>query len=80
MSKQIKAYKFRLYPNKEQRVLINKTIGCGRFVFNFALAKHKEKEVIWSTVNEMIQNGYFEKNSYKGDFSNQLFMKDIFRN
>ena len=34
-----KAYKFRIYPNKEQRVLIAKTIGCSRFVFNHFLAK-----------------------------------------
>lgn len=32
-----KAYKFRLYPNKEQAILINKTIGCSRFVFNYFL-------------------------------------------
>ena len=34
-----KAYKFRLYPNKEQQILINKTFGCSRFVFNYFLAK-----------------------------------------
>ncbi|UOY91743.1 IS200/IS605 family element RNA-guided endonuclease TnpB [Ectobacillus sp. JY-23] len=34
-----KAYKFRLYPNKKQEVLINKTIGCSRFVFNHFLSK-----------------------------------------
>lgn len=34
-----KAYKFRLYPNMEQEVLINKTFGCARFVFNHFLAK-----------------------------------------
>lgn len=33
-----KAYKFRIYPNKEQATLINKTIGCSRFVFNHFLA------------------------------------------
>ncbi|WP_084185070.1 helix-turn-helix domain-containing protein, partial [Salinicoccus luteus] len=32
-----KAYKFRLYPNKEQSILINKTIGCSRFVYNHFL-------------------------------------------
>src|SRR5699024_9830179 len=32
-----KAYKFRLYPNKEQEILINKTIGSSRFVFNYFL-------------------------------------------
>ncbi|PGS71156.1 transposase [Bacillus thuringiensis] len=32
-----KAYKFRIYPNKAQAILINKTIGCSRFVFNHFL-------------------------------------------
>ena len=27
-----KAYKFRLYPNETQQELINKTIGCSRFI------------------------------------------------
>jgi len=34
-----KAYKFRIYPNKKQMELINKTFGCSRFVFNYFLAK-----------------------------------------
>ncbi len=34
-----KAYKFRLYPNQDQQVLIAKTIGCSRFVFNHFLDK-----------------------------------------
>ena len=33
-----KAYKFRIYPNKAQAILINKTIGCSRFVFNHFLS------------------------------------------
>lgn len=32
-----KSYKFRLYPNSEQRLLIAKTIGSVRFVFNHML-------------------------------------------
>ena len=34
-----KSYKFRIYPNKEQEILIAKTIGCSRYVFNHFLAK-----------------------------------------
>lgn len=34
-----KAYKFRLYPNKEQSILIQKTFGSCRFVFNRYLDK-----------------------------------------
>ena len=33
-----KAYKFRIYPNADQEVLIIKTIGCIRFVYNYFLA------------------------------------------
>ncbi len=36
-----KAYKYRLYPNKEQAQLINKTFGCVRFVYNQMLASRK---------------------------------------
>src|SRR5690606_7042246 len=32
-----KAYKFRIYPTKEQEILIAKTIGCSRYVFNHFL-------------------------------------------
>jgi putative transposase len=31
---QLKAYKFRIYPDKEQEVLLAKTFGCCRFVWN----------------------------------------------
>ena len=33
----IETYKFRLYPNKEQEVLLAKHFGCVRFVYNWAL-------------------------------------------
>jgi len=41
-----KAFKFRIYPTKEQVTLINKSIGCSRFVFNHFLAgmKHTSKQ------------------------------------
>ncbi|MBY6267908.1 MAG: hypothetical protein CW344_06400 [Parageobacillus thermoglucosidasius] len=34
-----KAYKFRLYPTKEQEQLLIKTFGCVRFVYNKMLSK-----------------------------------------
>jgi len=37
-----KTYKFRIYPNKEQELLIQKTFGCSRFVYNHYLAKRIE--------------------------------------
>lgn len=34
-----KAYKYRIYPNKNQKEIIAKTFGCCRFVYNTYLAK-----------------------------------------
>lgn len=33
----LKAFKYRLYPNKEQQTLLDKHFGCVRFVYNLAL-------------------------------------------
>ena len=33
------SYKFRIYPNTEQQILIQKTFGCARFVYNHFLAQ-----------------------------------------
>lgn len=48
----IKSYKFRIYPNKKQRILINKTFGCARLVYNLLLndalehyKEHKELKI-----------------------------------
>ncbi|MGG3800524.1 IS200/IS605 family element RNA-guided endonuclease TnpB [Metabacillus fastidiosus] len=66
-----KAYKFRIYPNKEQTELINKTIGCSRFVFNFFLRKQKEKDAYWYICEEMRQNGQLPTNDWKGEYLNK---------
>lgn len=36
--KQNKAYKFRIYPNEEQKILFAKTFGCTRFIYNKMLS------------------------------------------
>ena len=41
-----KAYRFRLYPNATQRLLINKTFGCARFIYNYFLDKCKSNKYI----------------------------------
>ncbi len=38
-----KAYKFRIYPNQEQEILIAKTMGCSRFVYNHFLSLWNEE-------------------------------------
>jgi putative transposase len=66
-----KAFKFRIFPNGKQVELINKTIGCSRFIFNFFLGKQREKDAYWYIVEEMKQNGQLPSNNWKG----QLFNK-----
>ena len=47
MRKINRAVKVRIYPNAEQRVQIEKTIGCSRFIYNYMLAdkmEHYKKE------------------------------------
>jgi putative transposase len=66
-----KAFKFRIFPNQKQIDLINKTIGCSRFVFNYFLAKQKQKDVYWYIVEEMVQNGQLPSNNWKGEFFNK---------
>jgi len=38
-----KTYRFRISPNKEQEVLLNKHFGCSRFVYNYFLNERKEQ-------------------------------------
>lgn len=51
----LKSYKFRLYPNKEQETLMQKTFGCVRFVYNQCLAykidKYKNEEITLSKID-----------------------------
>ena len=42
-----KAYKFRIYPTKQQEILIQKTFGSCRFVYNQYLAKSSFIRVVY---------------------------------
>lgn len=50
-----KAYKIRIYPNKQQQELINKTIGSSRFVYNYFLDERIE---LYNSDKET--SGYFK--------------------
>ncbi|MFR4495376.1 MAG: helix-turn-helix domain-containing protein [Anaerostipes hadrus] len=34
------AYRFRIYPTEEQKILLGKTFGCCRFLYNQIIRKH----------------------------------------
>lgn len=55
----LKAYKYCIYPNKEQEKQIQKTFGCCRFVYNNTLAYRKEKyEAQKESVSKIVCNNY----------------------
>ena len=45
MNKRLKAYKFRIYPNKTQEGLLNKTFGCVRYAWNQNVANFLSYDV-----------------------------------
>ena len=49
----LKAYKFRLYPNKEQQEYFAKCFGCTRFIYNQMLA---DKIEYYKKTGEMLNN------------------------
>ena len=76
--KQLKSYQFKLCPTKVQQELMDKTMGCCRFVFNYSLAKQKQKDQMWYIVQQMVDSGQFRENNWKGDcFNKYQAIKDI---
>ncbi len=66
----LRAYKFRLYPNKEQRIYLAKTFGCARFVYNKMLADRIE---IYKQTKDHSQKTPTPA-SYKKEFT---FLKEV---
>ena len=64
-----KAYRYRLYPSAEQAILINKTFGCVRFVYNKMLANRKTIYEQYKYDKEVLkQQRYSQPADYKQEF------------
>ncbi len=70
-----RAYKYRFYPNQEQRIQLAQTFGCSRYIYNWALRlrtdayyQHQQKMSYKETSNQLTQ---LKKNP---DFS---WLKDV---
>ena len=62
----LKSFKYRLYPNKEQEIQIQKTFGCCRFVYNQTLAHRKELyETEKKTMSKIDCNNFVNQNLKK---------------
>lgn len=62
-----KAYKFRIYPNDNQKEIINKTFGCTRLIYNYYLSKKQDSYklngkslTLYETISDL-KNLYMEK-------------------
>lgn len=65
----LKTYKFRLYPNKTQEILLNKTFGCTRFVYNQMLAERKETyDNLKDDKEKLYSHKYTTEKEYKQEF------------
>ena len=64
-----KCYKFRLYPDNEQEILLNKSFGCSRFVYNHYLSNIK---------NNGYQNAYSNISDYVNNLKYEyLFLQEV---
>jgi putative transposase len=51
-----KSFIYRIYPNNKQKVLMNKTFGCVRFVYNKMLAERMEIYELYKDNKEILRN------------------------
>ncbi len=68
-----KAYKFRLYPNNEQKEMINKTFGCKRLIYNYYLNKKQE---LYKNENKII-SAYECIKDLPNLYNDYSFLKEI---
>ena len=71
----LKAYKYRLYPSKEQRIYLAKTFGCTRLIYNLMLSdridiynKYKDNK------EELKRQKYLTPAQYKNQYE---FLKEV---
>ena len=64
----LKAYKYRIYPNKLQKECLNKTFGCVRFIYNKMLS---DKIEYYEKTGEMLKNTPAQ---YKKEYQ---FLKEV---
>lgn len=59
----LRAIKIRLYPNKTQEQVLNKVLGCYRFVYNQMLARkqHAIKKIKQTYLLPIYQSGFMER-------------------
>ncbi len=81
---QYKAFKYRLYPTEEQEVLLGKTFGCCRFVYNRGLAlkmalyqDNKKAISVFQLTNEMVKWKDCEETKWLSEVNSQALQMSL---
>ena len=74
------AVKYRIYPNQKQRVLINKTIGCARLVYNLMLHDFYSNNLIKTLAKYKNEYSFLKEVDSLALANSQMDLKQAFRN
>ena len=74
------AVKYRIYPNKNQSILINKTIGCARFVYNKMLGDFYDNDLITTPAYYKQDYPFLKEVDSLALANSQMNLKQAFRN
>lgn len=79
----LRAYKYRIYPTDEQKVLFAKTFGCCRFVYNWALNlkieayRQEKRSVAYKEVQDRLVNELKKENQWLAEVNSQALLNSI---
>ena len=77
----LRAYKYRIYPTEEQKVLLAKTFGCCRFVYNWALNlkieayRQEKKTIAYKEVQDRMVNELKKENQWLTEVNSQALFE-----
>ena len=74
------AVKYRIYPDKNQSILINKTIGCARFVYNRMLSDFYDNDLLKTPAKYKNEYPFLKEVDSLALSNSQLNLRQAFRN
>ena len=72
--------KYRIYPDRNQSILINKTVGCARLIYNLLLADFYNNDVIKSPAQYKNEYPFLKEVDSLALANSQLNLRQAFRN
>lgn len=74
------AVKYRIYPNKQQAILIHKTIGCARLIYNLMLHDFYKNDLIKTPAKYKNEYPFLKEVDSLALANSQMDLKQAFRN